>query len=334
MNTYIFEGNLHHLNMHKENRQDYEIEKSQQKFSNILSPSDNRKKYDSLIELPFHIKYNTHHGQRKLLMNEIDFLNHTYEKWKNLNKVYVVYVGSASGKHLNIIFDMYFDKCPNLIFHLYDKSKFDKNVTEYEKDIDISNKRVFIYSEYFYPETSNRYVGKNVLLISDLRTTTIQTTDEEESNKTIKEDNALQYNIHKSINPIVGMYKFRLPFDKNYTDFMDGEIHLQPWVSNTSTEARLISNGRYTKWDNKKHEEQMFYFNMIRRQKYYEHDNKLYCHCWDCTCELTIIKQYHKIFKIRKNIDSFINELFEKINESVGRNILIERTIYASRKHI
>jgi hypothetical protein len=69
-----------------------------------------------------------HHGQRKLLMNEIEFLLIGLPKIKTKEKT-VLYIGAASGQHHIILQKMF----PDVRFILYDGNKFHSDIKKLPK---------------------------------------------------------------------------------------------------------------------------------------------------------------------------------------------------------
>jgi cap2 methyltransferase len=102
---------------------------------------------------------------------------------------------------------------------------------------------------------------------------------------------------HRIMQPVAGMYKFRLPWSAGETEYLDGEVFLPVWGPQTTTETRLIvtkpASARRL-WNNRRYEEQMFYFNNVTRCCLYEHDVAAagLDHCFDCSSEVRILRQY------------------------------------------
>eukprot|EP00961_Rhodomonas_salina_P293788 3934036-Rhodomonas_salina.1 len=97
---------------------------------------------------------------------------------------------------------------------------------------------------------------------------------------------------HDIIRPLKSMLKFRLPWAAGQTEYLSGDVYLQPFAPITSTESRLIPHGHERiMWDNRKYEEQMFYFNTVTRVARYAHDMPVgevvsgLDYCYDCNTE-------------------------------------------------
>ena len=138
----------------------------------------------------------------------------------------------------------------------------------------------------------------------------------------------LQRKFYDIIKPRSALLKFRLPWEEGKTEYLDGTIYFQLWQNFDSAESRLIPNGKVKKYDNTSYEERMFYFNTVTRFKYYKHNYKCYCHCYDCMSEITILENYIKFNQDRnpKNANA--------INITVcdlGRRITKELSFYNSR---
>ena len=94
------------------------------------------------------------------------------------------------------------------------------------------------------------------------------------------------------------MLKFRLPYDKERSEYLSGDIYLPVWGPQTTTECRLVTckdePGKTREYDHEKFESQMFFFNVITRTALYTHDVKAegMDRCYDCRAEVEILKNY------------------------------------------
>lgn len=127
------------------------------------------------------------------------------------------------------------------------------------------------------------------------------------------------------------MLKFRLPWKDGITKYLKGKIYLPVWGRQTTTETRLVidKNIDFLNYDNKKYEEQMFYFNTVTRVQYYEHNLAgidEYDHCYDCAAENYILTNY--LLKSKKNIDekNIIKEI-RYLSKKITKLISYSRTI-------
>jgi 2-polyprenyl-3-methyl-5-hydroxy-6-metoxy-1,4-benzoquinol methylase len=298
----------------------------------ILSQNMPRKKY---YRRTYKIKNTLHWGQRKLLLSEIEFLTIYFKSSPQfINKEkYVVYAGSAPGTHILYLSNLF----PQVHFELYDPREFDKKLN--------NNPMINIHVQYFTDETASEWVSnlpehnnKVILLISDIRTGDTETMDYNEVEERVKTDHEWQQNWYNIIKPQLSMFKFRLPWQDGTTTYMDGNIHLQAYPPITSTETRLIvcKNAKQRAYDNRKYEDQLFYFNTILRINNYNNlldnipPNKKYGlkNTYDYATEVYIITQYLKtITKI-----STKNSLSKKIITMVGEissELSKHRTLYS-----
>eukprot|EP00961_Rhodomonas_salina_P298009 3937718-Rhodomonas_salina.1 len=104
---------------------------------------------------------------------------------------------------------------------------------------------------------------------------------------------------HDIMQPIKSMLKFRLPWTPGETEYLAGDVYFQAFGPVTTTETRLVPYGhRRVMWDNRKYEEQMFYFNTVTRVARYAHGMPVrrpgygINYCYDCRCEVDILSGY------------------------------------------
>lgn len=117
--------------------------------------------------------------------------------------------------------------------------------------------------------------------------------------------NLAQMRWHKIIKPKASMLKFRLSWKPGKTNYLEGDIYFPIWGPITTTESRLIvkRDANITEYDNRKYEQQMFYFNtginklvfkfllwIVMRVARYFHDveGEGIDHCYDCTAEVIL----------------------------------------------
>jgi len=193
-----------------------------------------------------------HWGQRKLLLSEIQFFTNIYKKTNTFKNYIVVYIGSADGTHLPILFKLF----PDLEWLLYDPNPFNSLVKKYDK--------VKIFNQYFLDTTIQHVIKqtnqKKILFISDIR---VNTKDEQVMNDMIKQ---AQWGTELKADYM--LLKFRLPYNepnsfipKNIADlkldknknhilnpefsatntiYLKGKIFLQLYHPQYSTELRLF----------------------------------------------------------------------------------------------
>jgi cap2 methyltransferase len=262
----------------------------------------------SFDDLPTTHKYNEdtknnniHIGQRKLLMNEIYFLT----KYGDLSDT-VVYAGAAHGIHIPILTELFPHK-----FLLYDPGKFLISDTD----------KIKIFNDYFTDDTAKIYSGKGVLFISDIRATLPKglskdspTSNNNEFEDAVKENNAWQINWVKIMKPKMAMLKFRIPFNTlEPYEYFDGEIDLQPWAPPHSSETRLLTNGQKMKmYILEEYDAKMYYYNNFIRTK----------NNYDINFEKYIWRQYFKkVGTAESDIENKINKYMDKVSKVLKRNL-------------
>lgn len=251
-----------------------------------------------------------HIGQRKLLINEILFLNLHGSK-SNV----VVYIGAAGGSHTVALAEMF----PNHNFFLYDPAPFSRPILDYMRK---NPRRVKIYNELFPPAEgtqSHRDLLRatsgetGFLLISDIRRR--EQGEDAPTNSDVNLDNELQFDVCRKMNPKAAHLKFRLPYLDPEADppapdievrIPNGVIYFQPWVGPKSTETRLIIEPPYTEsntevMSSKWYESALFYHNMNTRYSSFVVEGlealdiflgTIYDTCFDCTFERYTLLQY------------------------------------------
>jgi hypothetical protein len=278
-----------------------------------------------------------HWGQLKLLLSEIQFF--TDINIKNFKDYVVVYIGSADGAHLPILFNMF----PDLLWLLYDPNPFNKNVKRFGKN------KIKIFNQYFLDETIEHVKrntdGRKILFISDIR---VKPTEEQ-----VMADMAKQAKWGMELNSDYMFLKFRLPYndeenfsfipttisdlniDAKYFDnpdfiakntiYLKGQIYLQIFPPPYSTELRILvtknKNGKYD-LDNYNYidmENKLFSYNNSRRiySCLYEYrflnvivgfDDGI-----ECVMAYNIIKKYYEIFHNIKDNNILLQKTYDLI---------------------
>ncbi|MEM3062935.1 MAG: hypothetical protein QW303_05265 [Nitrososphaerota archaeon] len=245
-----------------------------------------------------------HWGQRKLLLSEIEFLT-LYAKPGDQ----VIYAGSAPGTHIFYLSALF----PYVKFILVDPAPF--NIRE--------SKRIEIHQTLFTDELAKEIKGD--LFICDIRSADWEIMSEQEVEERVEKDMNAQMKWHEIINPRASILKFRLPWKEGSTEYLSGDIYLPVWGPTTTTESRLIVTQNEKKiYDNKKYEEQMFYFNTVMRVARYKHNiiGEGLDHCYDCTAEIHIIKEY-----LKKNKYKCIKTTIPVLSQQISRMLSKERTL-------
>jgi len=251
------------------------LPESKEEFCRIMKPNSLSEKYRRRSG---ELKSVIHWGQRKLLMHEIEFLTkYSYPG------CLVVYAGAAPGTHIRYLSYLF----PDVNFVLIDPCDF---------NIRPSN-RIQIRQEFFTHKMAESYSGQEVLFICDIRTANPLKMNGDEVEKRIKQDMKWQSDWHKIMQSRRSLLKFRLPWEKGITNYLDGDVMYPVWGGRTTSESRLIPFVPCIErdWDNMKYCDQMFRFNTVSRQQCYQH-NVLHTagldHCYDCCAEIYILCGY------------------------------------------
>lgn len=268
-------------------------------FNNLIKASNPQIDKDILNKLNHDEKTVIHWGQRKLLISEIEFLTkHSFD-----NQL-VVYVGAAPGRHITYLSSLF----PTLVFHLYDPVKFDIRPTD----------KIKIFQQLFTDVDVNKYVGKNILFISDIRSVGTNNITDEQHSEGILRDLRTQESWYINLRPHKALLKFRFPYTSGQTEYLDGDVYFQAWEPVSSTESRLVPYGPDKRkiYNHTKYEEQFFYYNNNTRVALYPHNVKSHelDHCYDCTCEIHILREYLTRYQYDSSPDN-INQMSGKISK-------------------
>jgi SAM-dependent methyltransferase len=236
-----------------------------------------------------------HWGQRKLLLTEIEFLTIFLKQYMDTKPVYMIYAGAAPGTHVMYLSSLF----PTVHFELYDPRDFSTCLNE--------NDMINTHVQYFTDETAGQWVetdhlDKTILLVSDIRTGEPGKMSDIEVENLVKIDHEWQQTWYRIMNPKMAMFKFRLPWDDEKTEYLDGDIYIQPYPPATSTETRLIVsyNCGMKTYDNRQYEEQLFYYNNYERNMEYtnciSHIKPIYKEWlkneYDYAAEVHILREY------------------------------------------
>lgn len=283
-------------------------------FDRVLKQTAPQEKYRSRQD---EVNSTIHWGQRKLLMSEIEFLT-IYGEFSDT----VVYAGAASGIHIAYLARLF----PNHKFYLYDPNPFSPKLRNVQS--------IRTFNQLFLDETARQYQGSNILFISDIRTADPKTMTAEEVEIRVAEDHLMQQQWVNIMNPVASMLKLRFPWKDGKTMYLNGEIRLPVWGPNATTETRLIvsdnvSTIRYRIYDNRQYENQMFWFNTVKRIGIYPHNVKAtgLDYCFDCRSEVQILENYLKKYNpdvqdINRQIGKMIDEISNEITP--GRTLLTQ----------
>lgn len=231
-----------------------------------------------------------HVGQRKLLLTEIAFLALCSRAGDT-----VVYAGSAPGLHVPFLAELF----DTLRFILYDPREFDMSRAR-GPELD----RIELHQALFTDDVARSFAGRDdVLFVSDIRTGSTGPTqeDDEAFERAVEENMAMQMRWCQLMRPRKASLKFRLPYQGGRTRYLAGQILLQPWAPDNSSETRLIAGPDYeglVEYDADLYNAQLYYINAILRQwKFYDHGVpvdrvKGMDHCFDCALEAAIWRLY------------------------------------------
>lgn len=246
-----------------------------------------------------HVPRNVQHvGQLKLLLSEIEFLM----PYKNMSTT-LIYAGAAPGIHIPRLACMF----PSIHFILIDPNK------SIMSRMDIRNCSVLEceMTETLAAEFKSKY-GTNTLFVSDVRIGP-------ESEKELDIDQ--QTRIHKDmlaqmqwfciLDPMAGMFKFRLPWDMEPdTEYLEGHIHLPVFGRFLTHESRLIvqRGAKMKMYNNKRYEGHMAYFNQKLRIAIYPGGR-----CYDCTVFKDIIRSYMEKSVVDDEVDALCLDIEQEL---------------------
>lgn len=286
-----------------------------------------------------------HWGQKKLLLSEIQFFTRICKtlNTKSLKDFTVVYIGSAAGNHLPILYNLF----PSLLWLLYDPAPFSKEVTKHPT----KDKSVFVYNMFFTDKTLDHVrkncQGRKILFISDIRV------DTKEAD--IIKDMRDQAFWATELNSPFMLLKFRLPYEeldtipksnlqfklnnKLFTNpnfkttkhmiYLKGDIYLQIFPPPYSGELRLYVEQKDGKYEFAEYnyldiENRLVFFNSYIRPYFhcFENDNICKEHKYinyipgydtsiECLMEYDIVMKYYEYFWNIKDKKIIIQKLYD-----------------------
>lgn len=229
-----------------------------------------------------------HAGQLKLLLSEIEFLT----PYKN-ESVTLVYAGAAPGIHIPRLVCLF----PLIRFILIDPNKSMmstmnmNNVTVLECEM-TDNLAAALKGKY----------GTRTLFVSDVRVGPASERELDiDQQIRIHRDMLAQMQWFSILDPMAGMFKFRLPWNMEpSTEYLDGLIHLPVFGRFLTHESRLVvQRGAGMKtYNNSRYEGQMAHFNQKLRTAIYPGGR-----CYDCTVFRYIIRKYLEKSAVDKEVD-------------------------------
>ena len=266
---------------------------------------------------------NVHIGQRKLLLSEIQLLTTWYQE-HNYDPI-VVYIGAAPGTHLILLSYLF----PNVFFILYDGAKFDKTLSYYPNIYELHEGKDGFVDTKLVHNIAKRFNNKNnIILISDIR---LGADDKSKFEKGVTEDMKSQQEWMEILRPQMSLLKFRMSYNLNHGDrlnYTKGDILYQIWPKDKSGETRLLVRkkdiGNKIDYDFKDYEQTMFFHNKYKRpfcysdatpamKKYIFSPHNVYCPCYDCLAELTVLDNYSKV--MNQNLDNIIHFVASHMNK-------------------
>lgn len=278
---------------------------------------------------------NRHYGQRKLALDEIDFLTRVVKPGVC---TYVLYIGASPGIKTAYVASLF----PRVRMLCVDPCDFaikphpgvtittvDPGLCNLTADV-ITAHNITCLQAYMTTKLIEQIkpLAPQWFLISDARTACY---NDEPQDSDICYNFAQQYNWIRALEPQLSILKFRHPFHEQdprefrretnsilmqsefrpareagldiiadyhtkTLTFFDGELTLQPWSPNLSTEVRLLTSGKTLRnWgDHLTYEGKMFYYNTsIRRGVEFQTEPIPHmCKCADCALEQSIWRRY------------------------------------------
>lgn len=278
-------------------------------FTPRLTSAFKKRRWDSRVK-PKPINY--HWGQFKLLISEIEFLTSINTTISNI----VVYAGAAPGDHIPYLAKMF----PNILFILYDPLRF--------KIVPTPN--IIIRQEFFTDKIAEMYRGMGIIFISDIRLAEERTTRKfiQHENQ-IKIDNQTQKEWLMMMQPTEALLKFRTPFLEGHTDYFDGDVWFQSFAPSLSAETRLkIKPGKFKRYNHQQHEEQLFYFNTLYRNKNFLDYNSFFGVNYDTYLAYVVLKGYlekvkNSQSKPEKVVLGIILEIEKVMNNDIVSKLLL-----------
>lgn len=282
------------------------------------------------------LRPNVHIGQRKLFLSEVQFLNDIKEQ---AHIVYAGAAPSnKTGLLANLFPNVKFllvDPNPFDI-HGWKNPKYIKSDELHL--LKTLNDRIIIINDYFTVDMAKELnkIYPKTYFISDIRTNSNPDKDGPPLTLDILWNMAQQYNWIRALKPELSMLKFRHPFytedieetlklmqnEPYNTDFemakndgldfaanlpskelfyFDGKLNLQAFPGESSTETRLITDGKKVVQlcSQKEYEDKLFWYNNISRPYIHHYNNNAnqrigFDHCNDCAIENHIWNEYVK----------------------------------------
>jgi hypothetical protein len=276
------------------------------------------KKHKETYDPKFKSTTNTHLGQRKLLLSEIQLLTDHYTT--SSAHPTVLYIGSAPGSHLKILSDLF----PHVKFILYDGAKFDIILKNYPAKFEIHEGADGFFTTEKCKLLKQKLVGSKtpLIFVSDIR---LGEATHDAFENAVARDMRSQEEWVQILQPHLSLLKFRMSYNMKHgekIEYLKGTLLYGIWAPTESGETRLLVRKADVKkraqYDFKDYEETMFFHNKHKRSycyadalaKYgkYISTNNAYCPCFDCYAELTILDEYTQLPNtVQKKLQNMVN---------------------------
>ncbi|CAF1476000.1 unnamed protein product [Adineta ricciae] len=215
-------------------------------------------------------------SQRNLLLGEIEFLTKYSSKQTNL---LVIYLENSSNSHFNHLSQLF----PQIQFHVFRTKSNEIKET----------KQLKIFNEIFTNEIALKYSSHSSLLF-------ICNLQRFENDENIDKDTKNEIRWISILKPLASFLRFSFPKTHcEMLEFYQGDLYWNLWSSPESVECRIMIENlpKLIFYDWKQFQQSFFYFQQIKRTMFYQHDldhieTEGLDHCYDCTAEIFILKNY------------------------------------------
>ena len=263
---------------------------------------------------------NKHHGQRKLLLSEIQLLTEHYRVKANKDKhPLLAYVGSAPGTHLLFLHRLF----PRVRFVLWDGAPFDPRLRT-----DAPPGVFELRNEFFDDRVCRQLLekvgskslggqgGAPLIFVCDIRSSE---PDPAKFEARVMLDMLAQKRWVETLRPALSLLKFRLPFTLRAGDvvtYLRGKLLYGIWPPPTSAETRLlvkradVGHDKDVAYDYAAYEQVLYHHNAVTRRTCFspkspqgavlaglvaEGAGSGYDFCFDCLSELSVFAEYLKV---------------------------------------
>ena len=247
------------------------------------------KEPDPLCPPPSNFRY-----YRRQLIEEVEFLTLCVKSHQE--KFTLLVIGAAPGFDLMFLVELF----PKMKLILFDPNPI---------LIETPRKRVKVYQTLFTDEWAEKLKKK----FGD-STVFMQCYTRIEPSK-LHTNLELVRQWHSIILPERGAYEFTLPYASDETtEFVKGERYFPVWSKKAGADCRLITDQNTNEtvgYENRRHEEQMMYFNTVVRPKRFRHmeegegmhGKQKKSMCYDELAEFTILQNYIQKFQLQGTPD-------------------------------